>query len=291
MGFPGGGSPVHTINSAKVSDLHLFPQPSATARHGARSKILLNHVVHSDAGLVRLKNQDAWKVGCDNRLFALADGIGGRRAGEIASKNAVDQLCHKMERAQAKLKLMSFQETSSFLQSAIKHINGQIFQMGCRNDQQQGMGTTLCCLYQYQNIAFYAHVGDSRVYLSRNGQLVQLTQDHTYRQLQQAELSISSPKKRHCLRTILTRAIGVKHCVSPTIGACPLMMGDRLMLCSDGLSDVLSTNEINRVLTQPKLSERSVRQLIERAKDNGSRDNITAILIEVLAKDEGDLLR
>lgn len=285
---------MHTVDSAKVSDRQLTP-PSLSL-HGRyqqlhKKTVVLSHVAHSDAGLARLKNQDAWKVGCGNRLFALADGIGGRRAGEIASQSAVDALCHTMERSLPKLKSMTFQETSHFLQRAIEHINGQIFEMGCRDDQRQGMGTTLCCLYQCQSAAVFAHVGDSRVYLRRKENLIQLTQDHSFKQMQEAKGRAKGRDSSDYLRTILTRAIGVKHRVTPTVGACRLLEGDRLMLCSDGLSDVLSTDEINRALAVPALSQKTVRQLIERAKDNGSRDNITAVLIEVIAPDGGDLLR
>lgn len=287
-------SPIYTRENAvrNIDAIAMSPQrPSFVSALIERQPFVLNYIAHSDAGLARLKNQDAWKIGCDNRLFALADGIGGRKAGEIASKWAVDFLCSWMERSRAKFGEMARSETSALLQNAIHHTNGQIFEMGCRDDQRQGMGTTLCCLYQCKNMAYYAHVGDSRIYLWRKNRLIQLTQDHSFKQSLDFEGDQVRNAPRDYLKSILTRAIGVRHRVSPTIGTCALQTDDRFLLCSDGLTDVLSPQEIKQTLARPYLNQNIARELIESAKNKGSRDNITAVLIQVSALNEVDLFR
>lgn len=284
-----GTRALQVYNPPQVGTVLQFPFTSRALRPSGCST--LHYFAHSDAGLVRIKNQDAWKVGCSKRFFALADGIGGRKAGDVAAQGAVNDLCEWMERTLTEPRRTPLCDLSAILRRGIEHINGRIYEKGCRNDQLRGMGTTLCSLYIDREVAVYAHVGDSRIYHWRGGQLRQLTQDHTKNPERHPPWCqrVGSLPKRNPHRNILTRAIGVKPYVLPALHTCRIQPKDRFLLCSDGLSDVLPLKEIERDLSSSKLTHKLAKAFIDRAKDNDSRDNITAVLIEVDTSYEGNL--
>lgn len=264
--------------------LHELLRPLPRGQSASSAAPLLRYFAQSDAGLVRIKNQDAWRVGCKNHLFALADGIGGRRAGEVASQSAVDSLCHWMERAALNPSTTQIDEIESKMQRGFELVNGQIFEMACRDELWRGMGTTLCCLHLNAGKAHFAHVGDSRIYHWRKGRMRQLTRDHSLK-----STHVSSPGTNQ-MRTILTRAIGVRHRVMPSVGMRHYQPGDRFLLCSDGLNNGLTHEQIASALSTNRFDQKTAKGLIDSAKDNGSRDNITVILVEVSSSRMGDVL-
>lgn len=266
--------------------LHELLRPPSRDQSSPSAPSFLRYFAQSDAGLVRIKNQDAWRVSCEGRLFSLADGIGGRRAGEVAAQSAVDSLSHWMDRALAPERSatqidLAREQIGCKMLEGFELINGQIFEMACRDELWRGMGTTLSSLHLNAGLAHFAHVGDSRIYHWRGGRLRQLSRDHSLRC--PALTAPSNPARNGGVqsRTMLTRAIGVRHRVEPQIGVRHYSPGDRFLLCSDGLSDALTNDQINCALSTPQLGQKTAKELIDRAKDSGSRDNITAILVEV----------
>jgi PPM family protein phosphatase len=233
----------------------------------------------SDIGLGRQNNEDVWLSIPELGFFALADGMGGHNAGEVAAQTAI----HSLATAVKEAKSSEFLDWIHLLRYAIEEANLVVYQIGQEKAECQGMGTTLCCLLLSKNSAIYAHVGDSRIYRLRNQKLSLLTQDHSLfaKWLKNCK-STSTPFP---YRNIITRAIGTSLKANPEIAYSESLPGDLFLLCSDGLSDVLELEEIeNILLTFPDL-EIASKKLIEMAKLKGSCDNITLLLVEGHGKD------
>ena len=229
----------------------------------------------SDVGLVRTNNEDAWGELPHRGLFVLADGMGGHAAGEVASDLAISQLLALVEKRR-ELETLDLDATMRFLASAIEEVNAHVFQMGQSTEELRGMGTTLCCICLHREGLIYAHVGDSRIYRLRGGHLSQLTCDHVV----WVENGGESRRKG-----VLTRAIGSDHRVDPVVHCGSLCQEDLLLLCSDGLSDLLSFEKIEQILcVMPH--DKAVTALISAAKERGGYDNITVALIHILEKHE-----
>ena len=234
----------------------------------------LNFFGLSDIGLHRPNNQDYWAAWPEIGLFALADGMGGRNGGEIAAKEAVCTLGHSMQQLFAAQK--SKINLSDELLAAIQQANAWVYKMGSEIKPLFGMGTTLACLLWIQGVAIYAHVGDSRIYRLRKKKLELLTRDHSLleRWLVKKRTTPPSPPKN-----IITQAIGTKKRVQPELGTCKTEKNDLFLLCSDGLSDTVSLEEIEKILLTSPNQTIAVKKLIESAKNKRSRDNITALII------------
>ncbi len=172
------------------------------------------------------------------------------------------------------------------LKEAIQDTNNFIYELGLTDDMLTGMGTTLLCLYFHNDMVVRAHVGDSRLYRLRHGTLEQMTQDHS---LLRELIEIGKVKEKESTefqyKNIITRAIGTEASVEPTISISKIEGGDVYLLCTDGLSDLLSQKEIENILKQPLTVEERVRSLIAAAKRKGGYDNVTVVLIEVTEKD------
>ncbi len=231
----------------------------------------------SDIGLNRPTNQDVWTAKPEFGFFALADGIGGRRAGDIAAREALNILCESIHRLSDITN--NYQEALDLkdeIRSAIEQANRWVYQMGCESLPLQGMGTTLCCLLWTHSTVYYAHVGDSRIYRYRNDRLELLTRDHSLlaRWLSKKCFTQPTPPKN-----IITRAIGTPRPANPEISYCPHFPGDLYLLCSDGLSDVVSKEELQKILRNSFTLEKAAKKMIESAKKMGSGDNITVLMI------------
>ncbi len=224
----------------------------------------------SDIGLNRHTNQDFWAAFPELNFFALADGMGGRKGGEIAAKEAVTSLSESIRQFSPEADLP--QE----LFKAIEQANLWVYNMGCDIKPLSGMGTTLACVLWTPTFIYYAHVGDSRIYRLRNGQLQLLTRDHSLLQrwLSKKKLYGPSPPKN-----IITRAIGTKGRANPELAGCEVHSGDLFLLCSDGLSDAVPRGELEEILTLSATLQIAAHTMIERAKNKGSSDNITALII------------
>src|SRR3990167_2191243 len=192
----------------------------------------------SDIGTIRPNNEDVWIALPEMNFFALADGMGGHLAGEIAAKETIDFLSFSI-RSISSIELVP--NILEFLKSAIEKTNLYIYQKSKESKHLSGMGTTLCCLYCTDDTVFYAHVGDSRIYRFRNQQLTLLTQDHS---LLEKWLSLGKIAEDcntpYPYKNVITRAIGTAKKVIPDISYSSIEENDLYLLCSDGLSDVLT---------------------------------------------------
>lgn len=243
----------------------------------------LRAVVLSDVGCVRTNNEDAARfvrpstseIRTNKGFLAIvADGMGGHAAGEVASQMVVETVTKTYYQREES------PEESLFL--ALTKANRAIWQTAGRNSRQRGMGTTCTAVAICNNRLYLAHVGDSRFYLLKNGQLLQLSTDHTYVQSLVAQGVITMAEaEKHPERNVLTRAMGTHNKVEIDIAVLSQTFRDedRLLLCSDGLYDYLSSDEIAQLLLIPTLNE-AAQQLIELAKQRGGHDNITVLLVE-----------
>lgn len=239
----------------------------------------------SDIGLVRSSNQDSLLVNSHIPLFAIADGMGGHKAGDIASSHLLSHLqqhfCSYIPQYWA---VDNYRAAAYFLQQGIQSANNKIHQMG-KELEYFNMGSTLCCIFGFHQYLIHAHVGDSRIYLLRKNKLVLLTEDHslieevsTYLEdhTSPVDVEFEDIKYKH----VLTRAIGTQEKVTPSISVKKIQEGDLYLLCSDGLSDSVGFTAIESILNQYHSDlNQAAKQLIHLAKVGGGRDNISVLLI------------
>ncbi len=236
----------------------------------------------SDIGPVRPNNEDAWIALKKYRFFALADGMGGHKAGEVAAKETILALCESVQKiSPSKRRALSSKECISFLQFAIESANLKVYKLGNEDPNLHGMGTTLCCLYLYQQSVIYAHVGDSRIYRFRDHELKLLTEDHS---LLTELLSSGTLEEGKSLpfKNIITRAIGTSQKVQPEIASVTAKKKDIFLMCTDGLSDFVSEEEMEVILMQKTSLKKKGLKLLQKAKEKGSHDNITLLMIKII---------
>lgn len=228
---------------------------------------------HTDPGRVRSSNEDAYFIG--DSVFAVADGMGGHVAGEVASATALQPL----EEIDARV-YPDGAAAIHALEGAIKDANEQVVAKAEESPEYEGMGTTLTALMFEGRRIHFAHVGDSRAYLLRDGQFSQLTRDHTFVQQLVEEGRISEEEAAvHPRRSVITRAIGVPGEIDVDVMTLDLEQGDQLLLCSDGLTGVVEDEEIAAILGDLDAPERTVERLVQAANHAGGPDNITTVLL------------
>jgi serine/threonine protein phosphatase PrpC len=221
----------------------------------------------SDIGQVREGNEDSYLI--EDPLYAVADGMGGHRGGEVASNLALQTI----------QRMFSAQEGS--LTEQVEQANRAVFERSQNDRDVAGMGTTLtAALVQGEQVRL-AHVGDSRAYLFRDGELNLLTEDHTlvHKMLLEGEIS-ESEAETHPHRSILTRALGVDGSVQVDEGMVEMVDGDRLLLCTDGLTGMVGDDQIKSVLGKTRDPQEAVDRLVREANRAGGIDNITALVID-----------
>lgn len=233
---------------------------------------------HSDVGMSRPNNEDIWISLPKDRFFALADGMGGHKAGEIAAQEAIDNLTDNFP-----LKNESHPDSMvEQLHRAICRANQWVHRLGKHHKDFNGMGTTLCCLFFHRNSVIYAHVGDSRIYRYRNGNLEKLTEDHSAIEEWRAKTARGdSPSSPQPLKNIITRAIGMDAQVHPEIARSKIEKEDIYFLCSDGLSDFVTERKMEEILSKALSLEETVKSFIQTAKENESNDNITVVMVQI----------
>ncbi|MBF8262601.1 MAG: putative protein phosphatase 2C-type [Parachlamydiales bacterium] len=231
----------------------------------------------SDIGLNRLINQDVWAAKPEWGFFVLADGMGGRRAGDVAAKEAVQILCESMRQLWETTRQFEDKiDYSHQLRESIELANRWVYKMGCGSESLHGMGTTICCVLWTDSIIYYAHVGDSRIYRFRNDRLELLTRDHS---LLARWLSKKRPKQPTPPKNIITRAIGTPRAANPEISFSQHDPQDLYLLCSDGLSDAVSKDELQKILRNSRSMDKAAQKMIDCAKIMGGGDNITVLMI------------
>lgn len=229
-------------------------------------------------GMVRQQNEDAFVAQAN--VFAVADGMGGHNAGEVASALAVDGL----RRAAA----TGFSAAEGLV-AAINIANTTIHEASGGLSEQRGMGTTLTALVplvaadgEPQRVVV-ANVGDSRIYLWRGGELKQVSADHSYVQELLSEGLITAAEARtHPRRNIVTRALGIEGDVNADSWVLPMVMGDRYVLCSDGLVDEVDDEEIAAILRASTNPQVAADHLVRVANDHGGRDNTTVVVVDII---------
>ena len=231
----------------------------------------------SDIGLQRSNNEDVWASLPEIGFFALADGMGGHKGGEVAAKEAIGILLHSARG----INCTNCMELVIEIRHAIEKANRWVYQMGQNSDELTGMGTTLCCLFWTEEFVIYAHIGDSRIYRLRKNRLTLLTQDHSLL----AQWLAMGKLAENCetpfpYKNVITRALGTARRVKPEIAIAAHEFNDLYFLCSDGLHDVLSLEEIERSLNESGDLKATCTNLIEMAKIKGSSDNITVLMIQ-----------
>ncbi len=249
--------------------VHRSPeQPKSKAEENLPAGIL--SAFRTDVGKVRANNQDAPIVSEKLRLYGVADGMGGHKGGEVASTSARDDLLRELEGKTPSVAALS---------GAIEEVNRQIYHQQEHDDALTGMGTTLSVLWMSDNFVYIGHVGDSRVYLLRDGEFKQMTLDHSLvEQLVREGVLTEEEAQNHPMRNIITRAIGTDESVEVDVVVEERRRGDLWLACSDGLHGLVDDRQMRDALRQ-YAPEKAADVLLKAALDAGGRDNVTLVIV------------
>ncbi len=253
----------------------------------------------TDMGRVRGNNEDNFKVVPELNLFILSDGMGGEAHGEVASQLAVDGISTHCREAAKDPKTPIFgpqredlTETTNRLVSAIHVANEMILKTAERDPAHRGMGATVVATRVKDGRICVAHVGDSRLYLLRLGEMQQVTNDHSLVAEQVRRGIISNEMAGDSkMQSVLLRALGVEAEVEVDADEQLLMDGDTLLLCSDGLTRMVSDEEIAAILASSDTSQKAADRLVQLACDNGGADNVTVVAARFKTSSDGWLAR
>ena len=232
----------------------------------------------SDKGMVRPNNEDSFYISGlllkRRRLFVIADGMGGHNAGEVASSIAAEIMKKTAEEAKPSM------NADDILKKAVADANDVIYNTAATDVRFTNMGTTVTAAMIENNELYIINVGDSRAYLYSSGTLKQATQDHSYvQELMNEGLLTKQEADTHPQRNYITRSLGVDYEVEADIYSLPWRSGDRLLLCTDGLTQNLSDDEIKHILSSFSTPEFTSDALIKLANARGGSDNITVITV------------
>lgn len=248
--------------------------------------LLLTHGASSDVGLTRCHNEDRFHADPSNGLFIVCDGMGGHRAGEVASSRAIEIIPRHLANAAADPSLPligvtrpEFSTATNRLASAIRLANHTVHQEAARHTEYSGMGTTVVAAWLVGPVLSIAHVGDSRLYLGRGNLLHPLTTDHSLVQAQvQSGLLAADDAEHMSHRHVLTRAVGVHATVEVELAELPVLDGDVLLLCSDGLTSGVSAVTIFHAMHASPDPQNVADRLIALSNAAGGTDNTTVIV-------------
>nr|WP_125623282.1 PP2C family serine/threonine-protein phosphatase [Streptomyces sp. WAC 00631] len=261
-----------------MGTVRMYPEPTGEVR----MSLSLRFAAGSHKGMIREGNEDSGYAG--PRLLAIADGMGGQAAGEVASSEVISTLVQLDDDVPGSDLLTS-------LGTAVQRANDQLRVMVEEDPQLEGMGTTLTALLWTGRRLGLVHVGDSRAYLLRDGVLTQITQDHTWVQRLVDEGRITEEEATtHPQRSLLMRALGSGDHAEPDLSIREVRAGDRYLICSDGLSGVVSHQTLEDTLAGYQGPHETVQELIQLALRGGGPDNITCIVADVLDVDGTDTL-
>lgn len=242
----------------------------------------------TDVGRVREANEDSFLIDEDRKLYIVADGMGGHQGGGYASSNAVQSI------REESIRLEQVQESTLpvadgsgntpaqiRLRNALLITNEKLFNKAQEVASLRGMGTTVTAIQLDNEYANIAHVGDSRLYLLRDGQFVQLTRDHSWVQ-EQVDAGVLSPEEAqtHPLKNIITRSMGHDRDLRVDLLKEKYQAGDKYLICSDGLSNMVEDGAIKEIVSRLD-AESSVKELISMAREAGGLDNITVLIVEM----------
>jgi len=244
----------------------------------------------SDVGLRRPHNEDSTITDAGKGILILADGMGGYKAGEVASALAVTEIKAEIDKGLKKIKSGQVDEKTGFtgesllIKQAITHANTRIYATAQTDDQCKGMGTTIVVGLLHDNVMSIAHVGDSRLYRFRNNELQQITRDHSLIQ-ELVDRGLYTPEEAaaNTPKNLVTRALGIDAHVDVDVVEEPVLAGDIYLLCSDGLNDMVDDEEIHLTLSKYSVNlAQAAQALVDLANAKGGKDNISVILIRAL---------
>lgn len=241
----------------------------------------------TDVGRARKHNEDCYEIDRDRLLFVVADGMGGHSHGEVASRIAVDTIRDFIQRdadpsTDGGISDGPLREHSLQLRRAVRLAHDQVLDAIHQDGALQGMGTTVVGILVRERTAALAHVGDSRAYRVRHGELRQLTQDHTWVHEQVKAGYLSEEQARHHpLKNVVTRALGSDKEVLVDLQELEVEPGDLYLICSDGLTTMLDDTEILRIVMSGGSLDETCSRLISEANARGGLDNVTVILIAI----------
>jgi PPM family protein phosphatase len=248
----------------------------------------MNAVFMTDKGKVRLHNEDNGGIFTNlegQRLAIVADGMGGHRAGDVASEMTINYLKEKWEKSD---KVGTAEEAGSWLRTAIMEVNARLFQHSQKNIDCEGMGTTVVAAICTALFVTVANIGDSRGYIHNESGFQQLTEDHSLvNELVRSGQISREDAEHHPRKNVLLRALGTENTVEMDIKTLIFEEGDMLLLCSDGLTNKVSPEEISTILARDLTLNEKASNLVELANQNGGEDNITLAIVAYLDASEG----
>lgn len=231
----------------------------------------------TDPGLIRSVNQDAYYIDPDGRFFIVADGMGGHAGGQEASRIATEAIQSHLE-----ANWLTDESPAVLLETALLKANQAILQDQTSHPARSDMGTTAVVLIVRDEQFWCAHIGDSRLYRLRGPKIEQITEDHTWVAKAMKGGDITPEQARqHPWRHVLSQCLGREDLRQIDIQPVDVQMGDRLLLCSDGLTEELSDHSIASHLKSIRASEKAAIALVNAAKDKGGRDNITVVIVTI----------
>lgn len=245
----------------------------------------MEYFAKSDIGRVREKNEDSFYMGeikignITSNIFIVADGMGGHKKGEVASSMSIAKVIDYLSNTE-KIPFVNDDEVIKFIENAISEANHKVFKKSSTDLNYYGMGTTFVMALIIEDKVYVANVGDSRMYLKSKTGFYQITRDNSYVQelLERGEIT-KSQAKTHIDRNKITRAIGSEEKIKVDFYIRELEKKDKLLLCSDGLTNMIADDEIEKILKDNDDVEKICNYLIEKANKNGGFDNITSIVV------------
>lgn len=237
------------------------------------------NIAKTNMGKIRKMNQDSFYVSEDGTLNILADGMGGYAGGEVASKIAVEATVKYLNEHFNKNKDYQKEDILQIIKEAIQFANIEVFKKSKETEELEQMGTTLEICLIYRDRAYIAHIGDSRIYRIRKGIMRKLTKDHSYVQTLVEDGTITKEEaEHHPKKNMLTKALGCEEIIEPDIMVKGFLAGDIILICSDGLTNMVSEGQIFNIINNN--IEIAAEELIKEANNNGGIDNITLIIIK-----------
>jgi protein phosphatase len=246
---------------------------------------VLEFATATHPGMVRSHNEDSIAIDAAAGFAVLADGMGGYNAGEVASGIAVAMISAELKKALSERgENFDVAAAEQLVGAHAVRANKAIFQASQSQAQYAGMGTTLVVALLYDDMLVVGHIGDSRLYRFRGGKLEQVTRDHSLLQEQIDSGLITREQARHSQnKNLVTRAVGIDPEVEAEVRSYPVQPGDIYLLCSDGLNDMVTDEDMELTLGSLQANlPLAAEQLVQQANDNGGRDNVSVILVRVL---------
>lgn len=240
---------------------------------------MMNGMGISDIGRVRMRNEDSIfvsnePIGALSNLYIVADGMGGHKAGDVASSMAIDAFCRYVKCAE------QGEEPLDILIGAANSANSEVYEMAKAHEECSNMGSTIVACSISDNNAYIAHIGDSRLYKLADN-IEQITSDHSLvAELVKAGVITEAEARVHPQRNTITRALGTESSVVADGIILPIADGDKLLMCSDGLSGMLTDEEIKAIADLDESLDKRLENLVAEANEKGGADNISAIIIE-----------